>query len=196
MKKTMQNSIIFILIVGLLQSCGFRLRGASELPNTVKFAVIDGVAQYSDLGQAIKQQLVSSGAKVLTKTDVDTMHFVVIKNEFSKRVLSVDSSGRANEYELSYRYAMRVLDSKGKLLVPEREINLNRNYIYDLNNALAKSDEEASIKLQMISLAVRQSMRRIGIKLTQLENSNSNSKIEEKSNVKPEPDLDKSLEQN
>lgn len=194
MKRTMQNSIIFILIVGLLQSCGFRLRGASELPNTVKFAVIDGVAQYSDLGHAIKQQLVSSGAKVLTKADVDTMHFVVIKNEFSKRVLSVDSSGRANEYELSYRYAMRVLDSKGKLLVPEREINLNRNYIYDLNNALAKSDEEASIKLQMISLAVRQSMRRIGIKLTQLKNPNS--KIKAKSNVKPEPDLDKSLEQN
>ena len=194
MKRTMQNSIILILIVGLLQSCGFRLRGASELPNTVKFAVIDGVAQYSDLGHAIKQQLVSSGAKVLTKADVDTMHFVVIKNEFSKRVLSVDSSGRANEYELSYRYAMRVLDSKGKLLVPEREINLNRNYIYDLNNALAKSDEEASIKLQMISLAVRQSMRRIGIKLTQLKNPNS--KIKAKSNVKPEPDLDKSLEQN
>lgn len=168
MKVTLNKSIIFILIIGVLQSCGFRLRGASELPDTIKVAVIDGVAQYSDLGLAIKQQLVSSGAKVLTKADVDTLHFVVVRNEFSKRVLSVDSSGRANEYELTYEYSMRVLDPKGKLLVPERTVNLNRNYIYDLNNALAKSDEETSIKLQMISLAVRQSMRRIGIKLKQL----------------------------
>ena len=75
--------------------------------------------------------------------------------------------------ELTYEYSMRVLDAKGKLLVTERAVNLNRNYIYDLNNALAKSDEEASIKLQMIQLAVRQSMRRIGIKLKQITDSNS-----------------------
>lgn len=176
MKVTLHKSIIFILIIGLLQSCGFRLRGASELPNTIKLAVIDGVALYSELGLAIKQQLVSSGTKVLTKADVDTFHFVVVRNEFSRRVLSVDSSGRANEYELTYEYSMRVLDAKGKLLVTERAINLNRNYIYDLDNALAKSDEEASIKLQMIQLAVRQSMRRIGIKLKQITDSTSGSK--------------------
>ena len=174
MKVILHKSLIFILIMGLLQSCGFRLRGASELPDTIKFAVIDGVAQYSELALAIKQQLVSSGAKVLTKADVDTYHFVILRNEFSKRVLSVDSSGRANEYELTYEYSMRVLDSKGKLLVTERAINLNRNYIYDIDNALAKSDEEASIKLQMISLAVGQSMRRIGIKLKQILKRNSN----------------------
>lgn len=167
MKIIGHKIIIVFFIASLLQACGFRLRGASELPNTINYAVIDGVAQYSDLGLAIKQQLVSSGAKVLTTADIDTFHFVVLQNEFSRRVLSVDSSGRANEYELTYAYSMRVLDSKGKVLVSERVINLNRNYIYDLNNALAKSDEEASIKLQMIALAVRQSMRRIGIKLRQ-----------------------------
>lgn len=178
---------IFILVfsLSLLQSCGFRLRGASELPNTVKFAVIDGVAQFSELGLAIKQQLVSSGAKVLTKADVDTMHFVVLKNEFSRRVLSVDSSGRANEYELTYESSIRVLDAKGNLLVAERTVSLNRNYIYDLDNALAKSDEEASIKLQMISLAVRQSMRRIGIKLTQLTNADSRSNFNPGSKINP-----------
>ena len=181
MKIALHRSIIFLLIIGVLQSCGFRLRGASELPDTIKFAVIDGVAQYSELGMAIKQQLVSSGAKVLTKADVDTLHFVVMRNEFSKRVLSVDSSGRANEYELTYEYSMRVLDPKGKLLVPERAVNLNRNYIYDLDNALAKSDEEASIKLQMISLAVQQSMRRIGIKLKQLTQPDLNSDLNQDS---------------
>jgi len=182
MNIVLRNFIIIISIAGLLQACGFRLRGASELPNTIEYAVIDGVAQYSDLGLAIKQQLVSSGAKVLTKADVDTFHFVVLQNDFSRRVLSVDSSGRANEYELTYIYSMRVLDSKGKTLVSERAISLNRNYIYDLNNALAKSDEEASIKLQMIALAVRQSMRRIGIKLKQV---TANSKSEPNVDVEP-----------
>jgi len=174
MKLFFYKVVTLVLIASLLQACGFRLRGSSELPNTIKFAVIDGVAQYSDIGLAIKQQLETSGAKVLTKPDVDTFHFVVLKNEFFKRVLSVDASGRANEYELTYQFSMRVLDGKGKVLVNERAINLNRNYLYDINSALAKSDEEASIKLQMIALAVRQSMRRIGIKLRQVTATTNN----------------------
>ena len=179
MKSTHYKVFIFILVMSLLQSCGFRLRGASELPNTIKFAVIDGVAEFSDLGIAIKQQLVSSGAKVLTTADVDTVHFVVTRNKFSRRVLSIDSAGRANEYGLTYEMSIRVLDAKGVTLVKERIVNLNRNYTYDLDNALAKSNEEANIKLQMISLAVRQSMRRIGVKLRDITISSSTDKLEE-----------------
>jgi len=179
MKSTHYKVFIFILVMSLLQSCGFRLRGASELPNTVKFAVIDGVAEFSDLGIAIKQQLVSSGAKVLTTADVDTVHFVVTRNKFFRRVLSIDSAGRANEYGLTYEMSIRVLDAKGVTLVKERIVNLNRNYTYDLDNALAKSNEEANIKLQMISLAVRQSMRRIGVKLRDITISSSTDKLEE-----------------
>ncbi len=165
MNKLFNQIILLILMVSLLSACGFRLRGASNLPNTIKYAVIDGVAQYSEVGLAIKQQLESSGAKVLSTADVDTVHFVVLQNKFTRRVLSVDASGTANEYELAYDFSMRVQDPKGKWLVAERPINLNRNYIYDPSNALAKSDEELTIKSQMVSLAVRQSMRRIGIKL-------------------------------
>jgi len=188
MKNYLNKILFLILLLSLLQACGFRLRGASELPSTIKFAVVEGVAQYSEAGLAIKQQLESSGATVLTSSDVDTVHFIVLSNDFSRRVLSVNASGAANEYELTYFFSMRVLDSKGKLLVAERAINLNRNYIYDLTNALAKSDEEASIKVQMISLAVRQSMRRIGIKLRQLENltvqANDEIKKDAKKNIK------------
>jgi len=176
MNYKFRQLMLLILLVSLLQACGFRLRGASQLPSTIKIAVIDGVAQYSEAGLAVKQQLESSGAKVLTTADVDTVHFVVRQNDFSRRVLSVDASGTASEYELTYVFSMRVLDSKGKLLVAERAINLNRNYLYDTSNALAKSDEEASIKTQMISLAVRQSMRRIGIKLRQVTALNASPK--------------------
>ena len=162
-------------MVSLLSACGFRLRGASNLPSTIKYAVIDGVAQYSEVGLAIKQQLESSGAKVLSTADVDTVHFVVLQNKFTRRVLSVNASGTANEYELAYAFSMRVQDPKGKWLVAERPISLNRNYIYDPSNALAKSDEELTIKSQMISLAVRQSMRRIGIKLRKFSSVSSSS---------------------
>ncbi len=169
--------LLLMVLLSLLSACGFHLRGTSELPATIKVAVIDGVARYSETALAIKQQLESAGARVLTIADVDTVHFVVLQDHFSRRVLSVDASGTANEYELTYIFAMRVLGAKGKLLVAERTITLNRNYIYDSNNALAKSDEEASIKLQMISLAVRQAMRRIGIKLKQITASSTDSPL-------------------
>ncbi len=168
MKNKYSVLIIIFLLASLLQSCGWRLRGASELPDTVKFAVVDGVAEFSQVGLAIKQQITSSGAKVLSEADIDTIHFVVVENRFIRQVRAVDSAGRVSEYGLSYDFAMRVLDAKGKLLVVEREINLNRVYTYDPNNAIAKSDEEANIKSQMISFAVRQDMRRVGIKLRKI----------------------------
>ncbi len=175
MTKLFNQIILLILMLSLLSACGFRLRGASNLPSSIKYAVIDGVAQYSEVGLAIKQQLESSGAKVLTTADVDTVHFVVLQNKFTRRVLSVNASGTANEYELTYVFSMRVQNPEGKWLVAERPINLNRNYIYDPSQALAKSDEELTIRSQMISLAVRQSMRRIGIKLRQLSSTGSSS---------------------
>ncbi len=187
MKIIFRKILFLILLVSLLQSCGFRLRGASNLPSTIKYAVIAGVAQYSEAGLAVKQQLESSGAKVLSTADVDTIHFVVLQNKFSRRVLSVNAAGTANEYELTYTFAMRVLNQKGIVLVSERVINLNRNYIYDPANALAKSDEESNIKSQMILLAVRQSMRRIGIKLRQLPSLNPSSQASQ--NETPAKDI-------
>ena len=178
MNSYLYKSLLVILITTLLSSCGFHLRGSSELPATIQHAVIDNVPRYSEVGIAIKQQLEASGAKVHSNSDVDTVHFIVRHNEFFKRVLSVDASGRANEYELTYQFSLRVVDAKGALLVNERLINLNRNYIYDINSALAKSDEEASIKSQMIALAVRQAMRRIGIKLKQLTMAGKNNPAE------------------
>jgi len=165
MNKIALKILVLILVASFIQSCGWRLRGASELPSTIRFAVIDGVAEFSQLAQEIKQQLTSSGAKVVTKPDIDTIHFVVVIDKFIRRVSSVNTSGNATEYGLSYDLAIRVLDGKGGLLVKESEINLNRIYTYDATQALANNNEEESIKSQMISFAVGQAMRRIGIKL-------------------------------
>ena len=165
MKSIFLKVFFFILIVSSLQACGWRLRGASELPSTIKFAFIKGAAEFSQLAQAIKQQITSSGAKIVTEADEDTIHFVVVVNKFNRRVSSVNSSGNATEYGLTYDLAIRVLDGQGKLLVKEYEVNLNRIYTYDATQALANSNEEESIKSQMISFAVRQAMRRIGVKL-------------------------------
>jgi len=168
MKQIVRKFVVLFLVVSLLQSCGWRLRGASELPNTIKFAVVDGVAEFSELAQAIKQQITSSGAKIVSNPDIDTIHFVVVVDKFIRRVSAVDSSGNATEYGLSYDLAIRVLDAKGKLLVNEYEVNLNRTYTYDASKALASSNEETSIRSQMISFAVRQAMRRIGLKLREM----------------------------
>lgn len=175
MKNKYVVMFVGLLVIALLQGCGWRLRGASLLPETVRFAMVSGVAEFSKVGLAIKQLITSSGAMLVTEPDTDTIHFVVLENRFTRRVLSVDSSGTANEYGLSYDFRMRVLDGKGKLLVPSRAINLNRVYTYNKNNAIAMSDEEANIKSQMISFAVQQAMRRIGVKLRGIELSNSDS---------------------
>jgi LPS-assembly lipoprotein len=73
----------------------------------------------------------------------------------------VDAQGRAAEYELIYSFNFIVKKSDGELFVPLQKIDLSRDFRFDPNNVLAKDSEEAQIRKDMISFAVRQMMRRI-----------------------------------
>ena len=78
-----------------------------------------------------------------------------------KRVLSVDAQGRAAEFELIYTLHFKVTKSDAQVIVPEQKIELTRDFRFDPDNVLAKDAEEAQIRKDMISFAVRQMMRRI-----------------------------------
>lgn len=165
MNKILLPLLITSLFSLTLSGCGFRLRGSSDLPPSMKSVIIDGVAEYSPLGQAIRQFLASARANLVDKPDKDTIHFIVTRNKFDKRVLSVTTSGRANEYELRYFLAVKVQNGKGQTMVPGRTVQVVRDYTYNNSNVVASSDEENNIKQQMTTFAVRQAMRRISIVL-------------------------------
>ena len=163
-----------MLIAGLLaallasSACGFRLRGAIELPPELQQTVAEGVAPYSDLGLAMSQAWNQSDASLQFAGQREggaDMRLVITRNEVTRRVLSVDSAGRPNEYELQYQLGFDLQAADGSPLLAPQSITQYREYRFDPANVLAKSDEEARLKKDMVREAVAQMLRRISRQL-------------------------------
>lgn len=154
-------SALLVITLSQLTACGFRLRGQVAVPEELKLVHIAGSAEFAPLTLELKKVLQRSGTRVLS-SQAEAQSVIAINNEtFKKRVLTVDAQGRAAEYELIYTVYFNVAKTDGELIVPQQKIDLIRDYRFDPNNVLAKDAEEAQIRKDMISFAVRQMMRRI-----------------------------------
>ena len=150
-----------------ISGCGFHLRGAVEVPPSLKEIRVVGIAEYSPLSLELKKVLTSAGSTVLPATAKASSTIAISNEIFKRRVLSVDAQGRVAEYELMYTFNFTVTGEGDAPMVPTQQIELLRDYRFDPNNVLAKDAEEAQIRSDMISFAVRQIMRRIDAALKQ-----------------------------
>lgn len=147
------------LSLTLLAGCGFQLRGAYSLPYDSLFLAIP---DYSELGAGLKRAIRASGSTRLTERSEDAQaSFVPTLDAREKVILSLSGTGRVRELRLRYRYGYRVVDGKGRDLVPPGEIELTRDMTYDDSNVLSKEQEENLLWRDMQSDMVQQLMRRL-----------------------------------
>lgn len=122
---------------------------------------MQGTKPYGELGVAIRNGFTRIGGQVVESSQQASSVLVITRDASQRRVLSVDSSGQANEYELDYTLGFRLDDPEGSNLVVPQSINLRRQYLYDPNQTLAKADEEARLVREMREDAVRQMLYRL-----------------------------------
>ncbi len=157
-----------LLILSLvLQACGFRLRGAVDMPPELQTTVAEGVAAYSSLGEALSRSWRQSDARLEFDRELqgDAARLIITREELSRRTLSIDSAGRPNEYELRYQVAFNLQDAAGRSLLENQSINVTRAYQFNPDNALAMDDEEARLEKILAEDAALQMLRRITFQL-------------------------------
>lgn len=167
--RKVKLTYLFILSL-LVSSCGFHLRGNQDLSSVLTEVQIQGVSKHGELGRELTRVLTAAKVNVLDESDV---LLSITRDNFSKRVLSLDSAGRANQYELSYQLSFSLVkkvkaenkepNDKQKIidLVPAQNIIEKREYLFDANLVLAKSDEETSLNNDMRQAAILQLVRRL-----------------------------------
>lgn len=170
MKK---KKFTFLLLISfLIISCGFHLRGSQDLSAILPEIKIQGVNKHSDLGRELIQALTAAKVNIL---DESNTVLNITQNNISKRVLSLDSAGRANQYELSYQLSFTLMkniedenkqqQSKYLELMPAQNIIEKREYLFDANLVLAKADEESRLNRDMRQAAILQLVRRLSFSL-------------------------------
>ena len=159
----MQVTASLVLVVSLvvLSGCGFQLRGSIELPEELSEVALEGTRPNGELGVAVRNGFSRVGGQVVdSKTRAQSV-LIITQDSSSRRVLSVDSIGQANEYELAYTLGFRLDDPNGVNRVVQQSINLRRQFRFDPDLTLAKADEEARLVREMRQDAVRQMLRRL-----------------------------------
>ena len=168
------NITILFLLSSFMISCGFHLRGTQDLSDVLAEVQIQGTSKHSELGRELIHALTVAKVKVLNESNVVLN---ITQNTISKRVLSLDSAGRANQYELSYQLNFTLVkkvrseneagENKQQLidLIPAQNINEKREYLFDANLVLAQSNEESRLNNDMRQAALIQLVRRLKFSL-------------------------------
>lgn len=143
----MRHVIALIILTSLasMAACGFHLRGALPFPAETRAVVIEASAIPGTLGAELHRALSSAGVRVVDKplTD-DTPRLRILREHIDRRVLSVDTDGKAREYELLYSVEFEFLNTADggarHTLTLARELFFNREQI------LGSSSEEESVQ--------------------------------------------------
>ena len=145
----------------LLTACGYHLRGDIELPKGMENIYVESAS--GSLQQEMRNALKSSQGKIVTSAAEAGTVIKVAKEDTNTRVMSLNSAGRANQYQLTYRVLFSIHDSSGKVLLPDQNINIKREYFNDQTDILGKGNEEGVIRAEMYKQAVDSMISRISL---------------------------------
>lgn len=145
----------------ILPSCGWHLRGSVNLPPVMGKTFVKGTAKYSQLGNLIRNVFTGQEARLVDDISQATAVLHILTNNFSKRVLSTDSAGRATEYELTYALVFKVTDKDDKPLISEQQALEVRDFRFNPDNVLSNDAEEKQLRKDMLQAGVQTMFRRI-----------------------------------
>lgn len=159
----MRQYAALFLIVLLLSACGFKLRGTFSGQLPYESLYID-LPDNSDVGISLRRQIAALGnARLAPNKETATAIFQQVTDRREKTILSLNASGQVREYRLQATYSFRIVDPKGRELVPASELFLMRDITYNENVVLAKDQEEALLWRDINFDLVAQIMRRLSI---------------------------------
>ena len=147
------------LLSVVLTACGFKLRGAFELPTELQKIYVTG-SQHSDLVRDLKEILEYSAEVVGNRADADAV-LTINKEESENRTLSVDSRGKVRESEMQYSVVYSLVMTDGNVLLDNEALLLVRDFINDENDIIGRTNESTVIARDFKRDAAQQILRRV-----------------------------------
>ena len=135
--------IFYLLVILLLNSCGFQLRKPLDL-NYESYSII---GNSSGIASFIHKQFSFTDIKENKKGKGDLI-IEIISNDYLKRILSIAGNGQVGEFELIHRIEYRI-KTNDKWSNPSK-LEAVREYTYDPSLYNAAAAEEAYLANSMI----------------------------------------------
>lgn len=147
-----------MLVLLLVNGCGYRLRGSTDVPEALKNVYIFNASPL--LMTEVEATLKAGGGKLAKSPNDAGLVVKVMKEDIANRVLSLGSTGKSQESEINYYLRVQFFDNKETELMEEQTIEISREFFNDQTAILAKTNEEQIIRKEIYKQAVRMLMIR------------------------------------
>ena len=165
-----RSAVVSLMLSAILAGCGFHPRGSVTRITDLGSIYVDASRDLS-IAEAVRVAL-SDAAFVLARNRDDAAILLrLTEEEQGERVVSVNSTGRVSEFELSHAVKMLIAESvDGNTSAYSQNQNFNRvevfrEYTYDETNVLGKQNEARILRAEMKEELVRQIVLRTNASL-------------------------------
>ena len=127
-------SILGLILI--ISACGFQLRGDINA-NFDSISISGGTSSFN---QTLQRKFRQAGITIKSTSEAEK-NVEIIKNNFTKTILTLTGTGAVSEYQLDYIVTYRFKSKDGSWNLPVT-IETSRTYTYDDSDILAKDEEE------------------------------------------------------
>jgi len=152
------KKLFIIFLACWLSACGYHLRGAGHTTAKFKKIYLEGAS--GPLRDGFDEVLKLSSARLVKKAKEADLQVKVVEEKFKRRTVSLNFSGRSNEFELGYHLDFQLVGAGNAQLSAGKPIQIIREYFNDQQDILAKNNEERVITQEIYRQAVRTILER------------------------------------
>jgi LPS-assembly lipoprotein len=151
--------IVLLTAALLLAGCGFHLRGEAAMPFETLY--LDAANPDTAFVKELRRSLEANKVKLLDTAKRADVVLNIVSEIPDKQILTLDASGRVNEFQLFYRVSLRAYDQQHDDLIPAEEIVMRSDFPYDDNHVIAMETQESLLYQNMRTNMVQQIVRRL-----------------------------------
>jgi LPS-assembly lipoprotein len=138
-----------LALILIISACGFQLRGDIQA-NFDSISISGGTTKFN---KTLKRKFRQAGIAIKNPSEAEKI-VEIIKNNFTKTILTLTGSGTVSEYQLDYEVTYRFKNKNTQWNDPIK-IDATRIYTYDDSNILAKDAEESRLVSGMEDQLIR-----------------------------------------
>ena len=145
-----QKKLIAILLLLVIESCGFHMRGMTE----ISFKTISLEGKELSFTKNLKKILNTNKVAIVSPTENPELRVELLSEESEKRILSLSGQGLVREFEIFYRVRYRIKTSDSEIWSQENIIETRKDFTYSDSNLIGKEEEERQLNEAMRNEAI------------------------------------------
>ena len=145
-----QKKLIALLMLLIISSCGFHMRGMTE----ISFKTISLEGKELSFTKNLKKVLNSNKVAIVSSTENPELRVELLSEESEKRILSLSGQGLVREFEIFYRVRYRVKTIDSEIWSQENIIETRKDFTYSDSNLIGKEEEERQLNEAMHNEAI------------------------------------------